>query len=599
MLRNQFAVVRRTIGGQFVVDSATWLIAIIFAAVFRYEFAFQNVSWQPLIILWAITTVLQLVIGRMVYLYRGRFRVGTFFEVRALALTVGIVAFVTGLPILLAGTAVGIPRSTVIVALPIALVLMGGTRYLRRLRSERRSKPRDSAQTTLIYGAGYLASHLVPQMLSDPQSPFLPVGLIDDDPAKRNLWVHGVPMMGNRGDLQKVARETGATTLIVCIGRAHASLVQDIKLAADAAGLRMLMLPLLGEILEGRSSFKDLKDVSIEDLIGRHPVNTEVESIASYLQGRKVLVTGAGGSIGSALCREIAKFQPKELMMLDRDESGLQSTQLLVDGHGLLNTSDVILADIRDAETITQIFEERRPEVVFHAAALKHLPMLEQYPGEAWQTNVIGTLHVLSAALKIGVSTFINVSTDKAANPTSVLGRSKRLAEKLTSWAAAQSKGKYLSVRFGNVIGSRGSMLPTFASLIESGGPLTVTHRDVTRYFMTIPEACQLVVQAGGIGRDGEVLILDMGEPVSILSVAQQMIAMSGKSIEIVFTGLRPGEKLHEVLMGENESDSRPFHPKISHTKVPALRPEELDKKFWDEVCLEHSWLSTATTVVS
>jgi dTDP-glucose 4,6-dehydratase len=267
--------------------------------------------------------------------------------------------------------------------------------------------------------------------------------------------------------------------------------------------------------------------------------------------------------------------------MLDRDETGLQQAQLGTAGHGLLDTKDVVLANIRDVETLNGIFEDRRPEVVFHAAALKHLPMLEQYPDEAWKTNVLGSLNVIRAAMSVGVTHFVNVSTDKAANPTSVLGHSKRVAEKLTAWAGAQTGLNYVSVRFGNVIGSRGSMLPTFQTLIAAGGPVTVTHPEATRYFMTIPEACQLVIQAGGIGRVGEVLILDMGEPVSILEVAKRMISMSGKKIEIVFTGLRHGEKLHEELVGDRESLERPFHPSISHTHADTISPERLDKDGW------------------
>lgn len=575
---------RHTVGGQYLFDSAAWAIALVLAAVFRYEFAFENVNWIPLVNLAVVTALLQFLLGRIFQLYRGRYRIGTFHEVRALAFTVGAVALILAPITLLFGTKLLIPRSTVLVALPIAIVLMGFARYVRRLRRENRAKPND-AQRTLVYGAGDLANFLLPQMLTDPNSKYLPVGLVDDSPARSNLWLHGVPMMGTRAELTDIANRTGATTLIVTIARADAALIQATKKAADEAGLRMLMLPLLSQVLEGRSGLTDLREVSIEDLIGRHPVDTEVESIAGYLTGKRVLVTGAGGSIGSVLCREISKFAPAELMMLDRDESGLQATQILIAGHGLLDTKDVVLADIRDAPTIEKIFEERKPEVVFHAAALKHLPMLEQYPSEAWQTNVLGTLNVLNAARAIGVSTFINVSTDKAANPSSVLGHSKRTAEKLTAWAAEETGKTYLSVRFGNVIGSRGSMLPTFTSLILAGGPLTITHPDVTRFFMTIPEACQLVVQAGGIGRPGEVLILDMGQPVKILDVARQMIAMSGRDIKIVFTGLRHGEKLHEELLGEGEEDSRPLHPKISHTKVPPLDPAHLDKEEWERRC--------------
>jgi dTDP-glucose 4,6-dehydratase len=419
-------------------------------------------------------------------------------------------------------------------------------------------------------------------MLSDPKSPYLPVGLIDDDVYKRRLRLANVPVLGSKENLEEVATRTNAVALVLCIARADAALIREVSDAADRAGLRMMVLPLLSEILEGGMKLGDLRDVAIEDIIGRHPVDTEVESIAGYITGKRVLVTGAGGSIGSELCRQLSKFSPQELIMMDRDETGLHGAQMSISGHGLLDSDDVVLADIRDADALNDIFDDRRPEVVFHAAALKHLPMLEQYPEEAWKTNVLGTLNVLRAAQRVGVETFVNISTDKAANPTSVLGHSKRVAEKLTAWAASQTTGTYLSVRFGNVIGSRGSMLPTFIAQIEAGGPVTVTDPQVTRYFMTIPEACQLVIQAGAIGRPGEVLILDMGQPVRILDVAERMIAMSGRPVDIVFTGLREGEKLHEELIGSSEQDERPFHPQVTHTAVPALSPVDLDHERWE-----------------
>lgn len=585
LVKQRIAPLRLIFGGQFVFDSVAWVVAIVLATVFRYEFAVQEVSWAPLFTLCALAIVLQWLTGRLLHLYRGRFKVGTFHEVQTLALTAAIVAFVIGVPVLIFGTIIHIPRSAILVAYPIVLVLMGGARYVRRLRAETKAKPGETAERTIIYGAGYLASHLVPQMLTDRRSKYLPVALVDDSPTKRNFSVHGIHVLGTRKNLSEIANRTEATTLIVCVARANAALIRDITDAAGHAGLRVLVLPLMEQLLEGGFGLGDLKDVSIEDLIGRNPVDTEIESIADYLTGKRVLVTGAGGSIGSVLCRQISRFAPAELMMMDRDESGLQATQIAIDGNGLLDTRNVILADIRDPDALKKIFTERRPEVVFHAAALKHLPMLEQYPDEAWKTNVIGTLNVLQAARSVDVGTFINISTDKAANPTSILGHSKRVAEKLTSWAAVTTGRTYLSVRFGNVIGSRGSMLPTFTSLIESGGPVTITHPDVTRFFMTIPEACQLVVQAGGIGRPGEVLILDMGVPVRILDIAQRMIAMSGKSIEIIYTGLRQGEKIHEDLLGDSESDSRPLHPKISHAVVDALDPANLNKPEWDRRC--------------
>jgi FlaA1/EpsC-like NDP-sugar epimerase len=574
-------------GTQFLIDAFAWVFALTFAVFLRYDFNTTQIAWGWFALICVVTVLVQLFVGWAVFLYRGRHPYGSFAEVRALLYTVLLAALAVGLPLGLFGTFVQVPRSIFLIAAPIAFVLMGGARYIKRLLVERMIEHKDEAEAALVYGAGYLGSTIVRRMLTDRNSLFLPVGIIDDSPARRNSWFDGVRVLGTGNDIESVAAATEAKVIVVAIAKADAEFLRGINDRATRAGLKVKVLPPLEEIIEGKSRLRDLRDISIEDLIGRHPVDTEIESIAGYLKGKRVLVTGAGGSIGSELCRQIYKFAPSELIMLDHDETGLQSTQISIFGHGLLDTPDVVLASIRDADSVMEIFQNRRPQVVFHAAALKHLPMLEQFPDEAWKTNVLGTLNVLEAAQAVGVTTFVNISTDKAANPTSILGHSKRVAEKLTAWAAQKSGQRYLSVRFGNVIGSRGSMLPTFTSLIEAGGPLTITHPDVTRFFMTIPEACQLVVQAGGIGRPAEVLILDMGEPVRILDVAQRMIDMSGKDIAIVYTGLRPGEKLHEELVGTNETDERPVHPKISHTAVSSIEPENLDKVRWLERCRE------------
>ena len=566
---------------QVVYDSAAWTAAVIFAVLLRFDFNLHLIAWSPLALVCIAVVVLQILFGWIYFLYRGRHPNGSFAEVVALLSATASTSVIVGISVFLFGNAAGLPRSILLLAFPMAFVLMGAVRYLTRFMSERAIRPVEGAEFALIYGAGYLGDSIVKRMLTDRTSAYIPVGIIDDDPRKRHAWVHGVKVVGTRANLLASADRLHATILVVTIGHADAALLREISDAATLAGLRVKVLPPLEDVMVGKTRLRDLRDISIEDLIGRHPVDTHVESIAGYLEGKRVLVTGAGGSIGSELCRQIAKFHPAELIMLDRDETGLQSTQISILGHGLLDTRDVVLADIRDVEALRSIFEDRLPDVVFHAAALKHLPMLEQYPDEAWKTNVLGTLNVLQAARSVGVATFVNISTDKAANPISVLGHSKRVAEKLTAWAAEETGLTYLSVRFGNVIGSRGSMLPTFTALIEAGGPLTITHPDVTRFFMTIPEACQLVVQAGGIGRPGEVLILDMGDPVRILDVAERMIEMSGKDIAIVYTGLRPGEKLHEELIGIRESDERPMHPGISHTKIDAMSPRVLDKAGW------------------
>ncbi|MFB2572056.1 polysaccharide biosynthesis protein [Micrococcus sp. IITD107] len=567
------------------LDALSWLVAVVLAVWLRFEFDVPGSSWLGTLGFAALAVVLQSGIGYLIGLYRGRHVYGTFEEVKTVTLVALIVGLVTSLLGLIWGPEWDVPRSLFLIATPVALVGMLAARYLFRLSRERRMTPGGGAKPTIVYGAGYLGETMIRRMKTDPQSPFRAVALLDDDPHLSNLEIRGTRVMGGFEDLRTVAEQTGATDLVIAIGWADSDLVRRITDAATEAGLSVSVLPLLEEVMQGKTKLTDLRQISIEDLIGRHPVDTEVESIAHYIAGKRVLVTGAGGSIGSELCRQVLKHAPAELIMVDRDETGLQLAQLETVGHGLLHTKDVVLADIREPETMKRVFRERRPQVVYHAAALKHLPMLEQYPEEAWKTNVLGTLNVLEAARDVDVETFINISTDKAANPTSVLGHSKRVAEKLTAWMGEETGRPYLSVRFGNVIGSRGSMLPTFRSLIEKGGPLTVTHPDITRYFMTIPEACQLVLQAGAIGSAGEVLILDMGEPVRIMDIAERMIEMSGKDIDIVFTGLREGEKMHEELVGLGEGDERPYHPKVSHAMVQTLSPDMMDKKVWLERC--------------
>lgn len=568
---------------QFAFDSVAWIVAILLAVILRLELLVNQINVPGLVAFCSVAIISQLIIGMSFALYRGRYAFGSFHEAKLLVVVTVIVSVI----LLLVGIAffsiISVPRSVGIIAFPFACMFMASTRYLKRMYVESKAKPGDDAQRTLVYGAGFLGKSLVTRMMQDPESPYFPVGLIDDDPTKKHLRLATVPVLGTLEDLPEVVQRTRATALIIAFANVESAQVRRVSDLVAGLNVRVLVLPPLSEMLAGGGGkgLADFREVAVEDLIGRRPVDIHADEVAGYISGRRVLVTGAGGSIGSELCRQIAEYKPAELIMLDRDETGLQATQISMTGRGLLTGRDTVLADIRDADTVKQIFLERKPEVVFHAAALKHVSLLEQYPEEAWKTNVLGTLNVLQAAEAAGVSSFVNISTDKAANPTSVLGHSKRVAEKLTAWTAGSKGRKFVSVRFGNVIGSRGSMLPLFTEQIRVGGPITVTDPEVTRFFMTIPEACQLVIQAGAIGRGGEVLILDMGEPVKILDVAQRMIAMSGKDIEIVFTGLRKGEKLHEDLVGIDEEDSRPLHPKISHTKVSALDPAMLDFGDW------------------
>lgn len=554
------------------IDGGAWFIGMLFAAGARYDFDLGQIDVLAVLGFAVAAVVLQWLIGTALFLYRGRYRYGSFDEVSGVATTVMLVGVALALFDLIAFDTRHVPASTPIVGALVALVMMLGVRYLVRAWRERSARPDGSLATkTLVFGAGNAGAQVVQSMMRDPASQYLPVGMIDDDVRRRNLRVSGVRVLGDRTAIGDAAAATGATTLVVAIASADATLIREISDITEEGGLALKVLPTVSELIDGKVTSADIRDVNETDLLGRHQVETDLDSIAHYLTGKRVLVTGAGGSIGSELCRQINRYHPAELIMLDRDESALHAVELSIHGRALLDDAGTVLADIRDRDRIHEVFLDRKPQVVFHAAALKHLPMLEKSPSEAVKTNIWGTQAVLDASVAAGVGSFINISTDKAANPISVLGYSKRIAERLTAHIAGQTEGTYLSVRFGNVLGSRGSVLTAFSKQIEDGGPVTVTDPDVTRYFMTVPEAVQLVIQAAAIGRDGEALILDMGQPVRIADVARHLIAQSGKPIEVVYTGLRPGEKLHEELFGDGEVGERSVHPLISHVSVPPL----------------------------
>ena len=388
-------------------------------------------------------------------------------------------------------------------------------------------------------------------------------------------------MGGTWSNLDTLVKKFAVDTIIVAIPSATSELLSRVYSDARHLGLQVVVLPTLREYLGGRSTPGELRNVSIEDLIGRQSLDLGRDSVSLLLGDKKVLVTGAGGSIGSELFRQIADFGPSQLTLVDRDETALLMASLGVQALADGAKHETYLLDIRDRSAVMSLFREYRPDVVFHAAALKHLPILERFPTEGWKTNVEGTLNVLQSARDAGVSVFVNISTDKAANPVNVLGRSKGLAEQLTAWFGSQTGLRYLSVRFGNVLGSRGSLIPLLADQIGRGGPVTLTDQRATRYFMSIPEACQLVLQAAAEGEGGDVLVLDMGEPVRIQDIAERMIELSGRSIDIVYTGLRPGEKLHEDLLSDSEEPLLSSHPKIMRLKATPKSPEEVLAEKW------------------
>ncbi len=572
----QWAVEHRAIvqGG---FDAAAWAAALLFATSVRYDFKLDGVDLVRWLLLVPIAAVVQAVAGFGFGLYTGRSRFGSFDEISGLlkaTLVAGLVLFVANLLV----DPHFVPRSAVAAGAVTALVMMAGTRYSWRLARERRRRPSsDDAQRLVVFGAGEGGEQVLRAMLTDPAGRYLPVALLDDNPVHRNLRIRGVPVVGTRADMAKAAATYRAEALLIAIPSASAELIGELTDLATDADLDVKVLPTVHEMVGGRIGLSDIRAVTMADVLGRHEVQLDLAQIAEYLRGRRVLVTGAGGSIGSELCRQVHDLGPSELIMLDRDESALHAVQLSILGAAPLDTDDLVLMDLRDDRAVKALFAERRPQVVFHAAALKHQPLLEMWPAEALKTNVWGTLSVLQAAESVGVEHFVNISTDKAADPTTVLGYSKRIGERLTAEFSRRLPGStYLSVRFGNVLGSRGSMFGTFTAQIEAGGPVTVTHPEITRFFMTVEESVGLVIQSGAIGGSGEVLVLDMGKPRSILEVAERMISLSNRDVKVEITQLRPGEKLHEVLFGPGEAATPSAHPLISRVCVPPLPPGDV-----------------------
>ena len=558
-------------------DSAAWLGGLLAAEWVTRVPARAGLSPAGLAQLTLIICLLSTGSGLLAGLYRGRYQRGSLDEV----VRVGLACCGMAVSLAASGFALFAGQraeiETAVGGALFALPAMLGARYVLFAVRQRSRAPATAATEIIVFGAGEAGSILVHRLTCRPDAQYRPVAILDDDPAKRRLRIQGIPVLGDRSRMAEVAARTGATVLVIAIAEASGKTIRDLTVEAENCGLTPKVIPSITEMLNGGARIEGVRDPRISDLLGRRPVKTDVATVAGHFAGKRILVTGAGGSIGSELCRQLHQLHPAELIMLDRDESALHAMQLTLHGRALLDTDDTVLADIRDPRRITEVFEQCRPQIVFHAAALKHLPLLERYPAEALKSNVWGTLTVLEAAAASGVESFVNISTDKAADPVSVLGYSKRIGERLTAHLAGRADGTYLSVRFGNVLGSRGSVLTALSAQVAAGGPVTVTHPKVSRYFMTADEAVQLVLQAAVIGDDGEVLVLDTGERVLIDDIARRLAARAAVEIDIVYTGLRPGEKLTEVLLGRDELDApRPHHSLIRHAAVAPLHPDQV-----------------------
>jgi len=485
---------------------------------------------------------------------------------------------------LLLGETLGMPRSVPLLEGGVALLLMGVVRFLVRRYWERTRASGAEGTRVLIVGAGDAGSMVARELLRHPEAGLLPVGFLDDDPNKRGQTLMGLKVWGPLDQLPAAVRALGAEEVLIAMPSAPGSVVRKVVELARRAGVRYRILPALYEVVSNSKEItaSQIREVRLEDLLRREPVKLEVAAIASYLQDRVVMVTGAGGSIGSEIVRQVARFAPKQVLLVGKGENSLFLLEEELKDRFPSLFYKVLVADVRDRERMDYLFRTYQPEVVFHAAAHKHVPMMEANPDEAVFNNVVGTRNVVQLCLDYGVERLVNISTDKAVNPTSIMGASKRVAEMVVAWEASRAgvQQHLVSVRFGNVLGSRGSVVPIFMEQIRNRKPVTVTHPEVKRYFMTIPEAAQLVLQAGGLGGKGTVYVLDMGEPIRIVDLARDLISLAGlepeRDIPIIFTGLRPGEKLFEELLTAEDGVVDSPHPKIFVARINGV-PEDFE----------------------
>jgi FlaA1/EpsC-like NDP-sugar epimerase len=506
--------------------------------------------------------------------YRGMWRYVGVKDLQRIVLTVGLAAALVGACVFMFQLR-DVPRSVLILQPMLLIMAMGGTRFLYRAWRERRlyGGVRFEGEPVLVLGAGDAAMALLRELKHSRE--WRVVGLLDDDGSKRGRDIDGIPVLGSLDSVAAHAGRLGVTHAIIAMPSSSAGQRRRAAELAGAAGLAVLTVPAMADVLSGKLSVSQVRKVELEDLLGRDPIQLDDEGLHRLLTGKRVLVTGAGGSIGSELCRQIARYAPSRLVFFEQSEYALYRIEQEFAG-GLKDVGIAcVVGDVKDEASLTAAFARHRPEVVFHAAAYKHVPLMENE--NAWaalRNNVLGTWRVARAAMAAGVAKFVMVSTDKAVNPTNVMGASKRLAEMVCQTLQAESRDThFVTVRFGNVLGSSGSVIPRFREQIARGGPVTVTHPDIIRYFMLIPEAAQLVLQAGLMGQGGEIFVLDMGEPVKIVDLARDMIRLTGfteEEIRIVFTGLRPGEKLFEELLADGEQTLPTPHPKLRIARAQA-----------------------------
>ncbi len=570
-------------------DMVSTALAFWLAYFLRFNFSIPEQHYKMFLTTLPVLVILRIVNFYFFGLYSGVWRYASINDmVRILKATV-ISSLLFFIYVGFVYHLIDFPRSVFVIDWFIIVCLIGGSRFFYRLFRESYPIKVSAAQKkVLIVGAGSAGEMLLREMKQNARIGYDPVGFLDDSKGKKGMRIHGVSVLGKVDDLVRIAAKKQVQEAVVAIPSLTGKEMRKIMALCDSAGISCKTVPAISDILNGSVHVNQIREVSIEDLLGREHIELNRDQIRRYLTGKRVLVTGAAGSIGSELCRQIMKMDPGQLILFERVENELYRIDMEFSRVFRGKPFAMVLGDILDRGKLTWAMDTFKPQVVFHAAAYKHVPIMESHPLEAIKNNVQGTLNVAEASLKSGVEKFVLISTDKAVSPVNVMGATKRIAELICQGMNGEKKTKFIAVRFGNVLNSAGSVIPLFRDQIMKGGPVTVTHSDMTRYFMSIPEAAQLVMQAGAMGNGGEIFVLDMGEPVKITDLAQDMIRLMGlkvgDDIDIVYTGLRPGEKIHEELVSQEEKSLKTLHDKITMVKSPPVDWPDLKKKIEEVV---------------
>lgn len=570
-------------------DVALTALAYWFAYYLRFNFDIPKTNFSMFLNTLPVLVVLRVACFFVFGLYSGVWRYASMDDLIRIVKATVLSSLIFSVYVGFVHHFIDFPRSVFVIDWFIILALVGGSRFLYRVFREFYPVRTTRARTkVLIIGAGRAGEMILREMNQSAQIGYEPVGFLDDNRAKKGQRIHGVSVLGRIDDLVKIAGKKEVEEAVIAIPSLTGKEMRRIVRLCDEAGITCKTVPAISDILNGSVHVNQIREIRIEDVLGREHVELSREQIREYLTGKRVLVTGAAGSIGSELCRQIMKMEPEQLILFERVENELYRIDMEFRQAHDGKPYAMILGDILDTERLDGVMDSFKPQVVFHAAAYKHVPIMESHPIEALKNNIQGTYNVVKASLRSGVEKFVLISTDKAVSPANVMGATKRVAELICQGMNSEGGTRFIAVRFGNVLGSAGSVIPLFQEQILRGGPVTVTHAEMTRYFMSIPEAAQLVMQAGAMGKGGEIFVLDMGEPVRILDLAHDMIRLMGlkvgDDIDVVFTGLRPGEKLHEELVSFEEESVRTMHGKITMVKSPPVDWANLRKDIEERI---------------